>query len=53
MLIGLCEAVFAKSRRFYIESAGGNYVEVESERHIALPPAGHDLIIVYGNDGLG
>ena len=24
----------------------------KSERHIALPPAGHDLIIVYGNDGL-
>jgi len=39
-------------RRFYIETAGGNYVEVESERHIALPPAGHDLIIVYGTDGL-
>jgi hypothetical protein len=39
-------------RRFYIEAAGGNYVEVESERHTALPPAGHDLIVVYGNDGL-
>jgi hypothetical protein len=39
-------------RRFYLEAAGGNYVEVESERHIALPPAGHDLILVYGTDGI-
>jgi hypothetical protein len=39
-------------RRFYIETAGGNYVEVESERHIMLPPPSHDLILVYGTDGL-
>ena len=39
-------------RRFYIETSGGNYVEVESERHIMLPPPNHDLIIVYGTDGL-
>jgi hypothetical protein len=39
-------------RRFYIETAGGNYITIESERHIALPPAGHNIIIVYGNDGL-
>ena len=39
-------------RRFYIETVGGNYIEVESERHIMLPPLNHDLIIVYGTDGL-
>ena len=39
-------------RRFYIETAGGKCVEVESERHIMLPPPNHDLIIVYGTDGL-
>jgi hypothetical protein len=38
-------------QRFYIEVAGGN-ITIESERHIALPPAGHDLIVVYGDDGL-
>jgi hypothetical protein len=39
-------------RRFYIETTGGNYIEVESDRHIMLPPPSHDLIIVYGTDGL-
>jgi hypothetical protein len=39
-------------RRFYLETAGGNYVEVESERHIMLPPPNQDLILVYGTDGI-
>jgi len=39
-------------RRFYIETAGGNYVEVENERHIMVARPSHDLIIVYGTDGL-
>ena len=39
-------------RSFYLETSGGNYIEVTSERHIALPPTGHDLILVYGTDGL-
>jgi hypothetical protein len=39
-------------RRFYIETAGGNYVEVGSERHIRPPPPNHDLNLVYGTDGL-
>jgi hypothetical protein len=39
-------------RRFQIETAGDNDITIESERHIALPPAGHNIIIVYGNDGL-
>jgi hypothetical protein len=39
-------------RKFFLETAGGNYIEVESSGHLKLPPPGHDLILVYGTDGL-
>ena len=39
-------------RKFFLETAGGNYIEVETERHVKLPPPSHDLVIVYGTDGL-
>jgi hypothetical protein len=39
-------------RQFMLETSGGNYIEIASPDHIALPPPGFDLINVYGTDGL-
>jgi hypothetical protein len=39
-------------RPFSLETIGGNYVEVQSADHIKLPPAGFDLVIIFGVDGL-
>jgi hypothetical protein len=39
-------------RQFALETIGGNYVVIQSPAHINLPPAGFDLINVFGTDGL-
>jgi hypothetical protein len=39
-------------RPFMLETSGGNWIVVESENHIKLPPSKHDLILVYGTDGI-
>ena len=39
-------------RQFALETAGGNYVVIQSPAHINLPPPGFDLINVFGTDGL-
>jgi hypothetical protein len=39
-------------RPFSLETSGGNWILVETAAHIKLPPPNHDLIIVYGTDGL-
>jgi hypothetical protein len=39
-------------RPFALETVGGNHVIVQSQSHIKLPPAGFDVVIVFGGDGL-
>jgi len=39
-------------RQFGLETIGGQFVTVESEAHINLPPGGFDVVVIFGKDGL-
>jgi hypothetical protein len=39
-------------RPFSLETIGGNYIIVQSPDHIKLPPPKHEVITVYGEDGI-
>ena len=39
-------------RVFALETLGGNYLNVQSPAHIAMPPPEFDIVIVFGQDGL-